>query len=460
MFKKLIIINMLFIGGFIQAKTNDAFELIAESNIQIISQKLDGYMQALTALNRFSGAVIVAKGNTVLLNKGYGFASHEFEILNTSQTRFRICSITKMVTALAILQLQERGLLKVSDKLDKYFPDFPRGNEITIHHLLAHTSGISSSNVPYEMVVQPTSLEQLIVFATNKPLEFDPGSDFRYSNAGYFILSALIEKISGKTYESFIKENILAPLNMNESFFRDQDYSILKNCAVGYCMNEANKLVNGHYVYENFKGSGGLFCNAHDLYTFLRVLNKGELINKESRRMMFTSYHDAENYGYGCNVHDHYKHPWIEHGGMLSSGFKSNATIFINDDIYIVVLSNFFSAWAHEAREALVAIMFELPYEFPRGDVIKIDSIIYDDYKGAYDHPAFKEGYSIQKKEDKLYLPNNSELLPVATDQFMILDGKSSHLVYTFIRNEEGRVIQLRIKGGAPYFEVRCEKIG
>ena len=223
------------------------------------------------------------------------------------------------------------------------------GKEITIHHLLTHTSGIFSSNLPLEMVVRPASLEHIFSLIKSMPLEFDPGTDYRYSNGGYYILSAIIEKVSGKKYESYIQENILTPLSMNESFFRDYDYALLKNCASGYCMNEMNKLVNGHFVYENFTGGGGLICTAHDLYKFARALNNGHVINKNSLRTMFTPYHAQENYGYGCQINYLEGNKFVEHGGALSSGYKSNVTIFVDKEIYIIVLSNLFSSWVYDA---------------------------------------------------------------------------------------------------------------
>jgi len=447
--------------SYFQAMTQPRIyeSLVDEVQVHDASQQLDKYMEALTKLNRFSGVVLIAKGDTILLNKGYGFASYEFEVHNTSQMKFRICSITKMITAVAILQLQEKGLLDVNDSVSHYLPDYPRGEEITIHQLLSHTSGISSDNLPLEMVVCPAKLEDMLSFFKNKPLEFEPGSDYRYSNAGYYLLSYIIETISGTSYETYIQENILIPSKMKDSFFRGHDYEILKNCASGYCFNETNTLVNGHYVYENFKGGGGLFCTAYDLYLFAKALTDGKLINIESIQTMFTPYHTKENYGYGCHIQSLFDHKCIEHGGMLSSGFKSNLSILLEDDIYIVILSNLFSSWVNEAREALAAIMLDQSYELPSNNPIVIDFAVYDDYVGKYDHPLFKDGYKVQTNEGLLFLPDGKELSPIGTDQFIALNSNMDNIVYRFNRNELGRVVQLSIKGGAPYFQVRCDKI-
>lgn len=426
------------------------------SDRQNLSEQLDNYMQALTKLNRFSGSVVVAKGDKILLNNSYGLASHEFEIPNTPETKFRICSIIKMIIAVAILQLQEKGLLDVNDSISTYFDDFGRGNDITIHQLLTHTSGLSSENLPWEMVSLPTSLEDLCSFVKNQPLEFEPGSSYKYSNSGYYILSLIIKKISGESLEYYIKKNILLPLNMKKSFSRVNEYEILKNCAFGYCFNNENEIVTGHFIYEN---NSNLFCTAYDLYLFAKALIDGKLINEESRELMFSIYNNKENYGYGCSINDLFGNKLIEHGGMLSSGFKSNLSIFIEDDIYIIILSNLFSSWVNEARDGVAAILFNKPYDFPSTKIIEVDLDILNEYAGVYKHPIFKNGYEIQLNGNILYSADGKELSPIAKDQFMTLNCGSDNMLYIFSRNENGAVDNLKIKGGAPYFAIVCEKI-
>ncbi len=188
--------------------------LLSSSTSCTISQQLDSYMDALTQLNRFNGTVLVAQGDTILLSKGYGSACFEFDVPNTPQTYFRICSISKMLTAVAILQLQEKGLLRFDDTVNMYI-DFPRAQEITVHHLLSHTSGLPSDSLPIEMAAIPTSLEKIVSFFKDKPLKCNPGEDFHYSNEGYYLLSYIIEKISGKKFESYCKEAIAKPSGMS-----------------------------------------------------------------------------------------------------------------------------------------------------------------------------------------------------------------------------------------------------
>ncbi len=422
--------------------------------------QLDKYMQELTRLNRFSGTVLVAKGDTILLSKGYGFAHREFEVPNRSNTRFPICSITKLITATAIMNLQEKGLLRVSDKVSSYLPDFPRGDDITIHQLLSHTSGFSGSNMPLEMVVLPTSADAVLAFFKAQPLEFQPGSNYQYSNGGYLVLGSIIEKVSGMRYDLFIKKNILDPLQMHESIFPTTDFEIIKNCASGYCFNANNELVNGYYVYrQNFNGSGGLHATVGDLYLFGRALTSGRLVMKESLQSMFTAYHPQGSYGYGCFVNNIYGHRLISHGGMLSSGFKSTLSLFTDDAIIIAILSNCWQSWVDEARDALLAIVCGLPYDYLHTDPITIEPDLFDEYAGIYNHPLFPQCYTLEKAHHALSTPDQGKIVPVSQDQFMISGNKAPNMVYQFIRDEVNKIVQLRIKGGGPYFEVRCEKI-
>ena len=133
--------------------------------------------------------------------------------------------------------------------------------------------------------------------------------------------------------------------------------------------------------------------------------------------------------------------------------------MFVDDELYIVILGNNFSAWVNEARDALASIMFSLPYDMPSSTIIKIDPALCDGYVGVYDHPSYTSGLMVERRGNKLYIPGNIELYPVATDQFMVLNRHADNMVYTFTRDEKGNIVQLKIKGGAPYFEIRCDKV-
>src|SRR5207253_5219765 len=182
----------------------DCSRQLAAQNAGSTATKLDEYLTELASAQRFSGSVLVARDGTVMLAKGYRMANYEWDVPNTPSTKFRLGSITKQFTSMAIMQLQEKGLLSVNDVITKHLPDYPKtGEGITIHHLLTHTSGIPSyTGVPeYQQNMRVAfSTGQMIDGFKDKPLEFTPGEKFKYDNSGYFLLGAIIEKISGQAY--------------------------------------------------------------------------------------------------------------------------------------------------------------------------------------------------------------------------------------------------------------------
>jgi len=163
-----------------------------------IAAKVDAYMTAALKLKWFSGSVLLAKGGNVLVSKGYGMADYELDVPNTPKTKFRLGSVTKQFTAMAVMELQEKGLLRVEDPVKKFLPDYPNGDKITIRHLLTHTSGIPNfTDFPDNVTTMtlPSAPEKIVERFKDKPLEFAPGEKFKYSNSGYILLGYLTEKI-------------------------------------------------------------------------------------------------------------------------------------------------------------------------------------------------------------------------------------------------------------------------
>lgn len=191
----------------------------------IIAQKaypslLDQYMQAQVSVNNFTGAVLVAKKETIIYKKAFGLANREWNIPNTTATKFQIGSITKQFTAAAILQLVERGKLNLEDKLSKYFPDFPKGDSVTVHMLLNHTSGIKSyTSLPKMWSISPLSYpkDSVIALFQNQPYDFPPGTQWNYNNSGYFLLGCIIEKISGQTYSDYLLQHVIGKAGLRNT---------------------------------------------------------------------------------------------------------------------------------------------------------------------------------------------------------------------------------------------------
>jgi CubicO group peptidase (beta-lactamase class C family) len=196
--------------------------LYTEVNGDAFTNELDEYLTASHEVWKFHGAALVAKDGKVLFKKGYGMASLELGVPSAPQMKYLIGSITKQFTAVAILQLEEKGRLSLEDPITKFLPDYPKetGDRVTIHHLLRHTSGVPSyTDNPEAMGLRttPTTLEALIALFEDLPLDFEPGEKYEYSNSGYVLLGAVIEAVSGMTYEEYIKANIFDVVGMTNS---------------------------------------------------------------------------------------------------------------------------------------------------------------------------------------------------------------------------------------------------
>src|SRR5215813_382247 len=185
-----------------------AYASIAQAPPDRLKQVVQPYVDA----QMFMGSVLVAKNGEVIFSKSYGMADLEWSVPNSSTTRFNIASMTKQFTAASILVLEDRGKLRTDDSVKKYLPDAPASwDKVTIYHLLTHTSGISDDSAKYE----PGTPDKLVF--NDKPLSFQPGERWAYTNLGYIVLGYLIERISGQTYEDFVRDYIFKPLGMNDS---------------------------------------------------------------------------------------------------------------------------------------------------------------------------------------------------------------------------------------------------
>ena len=255
-----------------------------------------------TCRSRFMGSVLVAQDGKVLLDKGYGFANLEWDVPNTPTTKFRLGSITKQFTAASILLLEERGKLKVEDPVKKYMPNAPAAwDKITIFHLLTHTSGIPSFTgfSDYEShEAQAMTPGKLVEWFRDKPLEFEPGTKWNYSNSGYVLLGYLIEKISGQSYSDFVQQNIFTPLGMKDSGY-DSNSAIIAHRAAGYAPGKSGP-VNAGFVHMSIPFSAGaLYSTTEDLLRWEQGLFGGKVLKPESLAKMTTPFKQDYAFGLG-----------------------------------------------------------------------------------------------------------------------------------------------------------------
>lgn len=325
---------------------------------QDFASKAGEYIDGVVKQGKFMGSVLIAKDGKILLSKGYGMANIEHDVPNGPNTKFRLGSITKQFTAALILQLQEKEKLSVGDPICKYFAKCPAAwAKITIHHLLTHTSGIPNyTSLPNFMktAMIPVTVDELIALFKDRPLDFDPGSTFRYSNSGYEVLGYIIEKASGESYEACLRKSIFDRLEMRDSGY-DHDRTILKHRASGY-LHEKGELRNAQYLDMSIPyAAGSLYSTVEDLYRWDRVLYTEKVLSKKSLEQMFTPFKDGYAYGFAIGQRSNRKN--MSHGGGIF-GFSTFISRYPDDNACAIVLSNLEDAASEEISHDLEAMLF------------------------------------------------------------------------------------------------------
>lgn len=319
-----------------------------ENKPSLIAQKVDAFLNE----KAFRGSVLIAKEGKILFSKGYGLANEEVKSANTPQTVFRLGSITKIFTAIAILQLQEKLLLDVQDPIKKFLPDYPCGDEITIHHLLSHSSGIFSiTDLSYigEVQRQKLTLEQILEHFQNVPLKFKPGSDCEYSDSGYILLGAIIESITKMPYGDYIQNHIFDRLRMHSSFY-EYPCLLIPFRASGYAKQQNGTLRHANFIDMSFPhAAGGLVSTVEDLYKLDRALKEETLLSQDSMDDLLAIQASSEKnkiaYSYGLRIGPQNQgmegchKSIIGHFGAID-GFVAAFVRYGDEDLTIILLSN------------------------------------------------------------------------------------------------------------------------
>ena len=298
------------------------------------SEKADALLAGLIKTNDPGLAVLVSQNGKILFEKGYGLADLEHQVPVTPQTSFRIASTTKPFTASAILKLQEEGKLSVNDKLSKYIPEFPRGNEVTLRQLLTHTSGIHDYIQEPDILsraTNATTTEAIIEEIRKYPYDFDPGAKWSYDNSGYLLLGCIVEKVSGQSYRDFLRDHFFQPLGMtNTGVYRA--HLGLPHEAPGYSLgtNGFERALDSDSSWLG--GAGALYSTVEDLYRWNEGVFNGRVLDAASLKAAFTPVKTKENqtdydskgdgYGFGWMLFRHRGLREIAHGGGIP-GFSS-----------------------------------------------------------------------------------------------------------------------------------------
>lgn len=321
-----------------------------------LTRRVDAYVGPYVRSRNFSGAVLIAHGDRVLVRKAYGLANEELGVPNAPETRFHIASVSKSFTAAAVLRLEEQGRLRVQDPLARFVPDYQGGDRITLHHLLAHTSGIRNVNqLPGydERSRQPWTLEQIVGWFRNEPLEFEPGSRYRYSNSNYNLLAYVVEKASGEVFGEYLRRNVLGPAGLRDTAHHGDAAALVPGRASGYVPTGPDGLENAPFIDWSIKtGNGSLYSTVDDLHRWVLSLRSGKVIGPASLDRMLSDHGDGVGYGWFIR-----KGPPRSFGlSGRSPGYAASLEHFVDEDLVVVVASNVYSSLTQSMAPDLAAI--------------------------------------------------------------------------------------------------------
>ena len=428
--------------------------LLSFLSIAILAQtkeeKLNELLSAYSKMNSFNGTALVSEHGKILLNKGYGYKNVENKEANDGETIFQIGSITKQFTSTIILKLEEEGRLSLTDKISKYFPDFPNGDNITVYNLLTHTSGIFNYTNDQQFMmneaVKPTTEGKIIALFKDKKLDFEPNTKYSYSNSGYMLLGYIIQKVTGKSYENVVREYVFNPLKMSESGF---DFVHLDdpNKATGYFAIGDNKSEKSTLVDSSVSfAAGAIYTTTGDLLKWHNGLLTNKIVKRETIEKAFTPF--KSKYGLGWNIDSLNKKRVVAHGGGIF-GFNANFARIEQDDISIVLLNNVGNPKLSAITKDIFAILYDNPYKIPEmKKEIKVSEEILKKYIGTYEIvPQFKINVTVE----------NGTLQAQATGQskFELFGQKDSYffakiadIEIEFVNNEKGEIESLNLYQG------------
>jgi CubicO group peptidase (beta-lactamase class C family) len=360
-----------------------------------LGTRLDEYMQRLADFG-FSGSLLVAKDSEVVLAKGYGLADREKRLPYTPQTVFSIGSITKQFTAAAILKLQMQGKLNVRDSISKYLPNVPEDKSaITLHHLLTHSAGLESDFGPSDF--EAVTRDEIIKQALASKLRSAPGKQYHYSNAGYSLLGAIVEIVSGGGYEAFLHEHLFKPAGMTQTGYRLPKWSP-DRLAQGYgrggqrwgTILERPWAADG--PYWNLRANGGIHSTLADMYRWHRALEGEAILSKDAKEQLFARHipegaGEESFYGYGWAI-------WTTRRGtnlIAHNGgngiFAADFRRYVDDRVVVMISSNNAEASAIRVSDWIDCVVFGGEHPVPP-KVIRLSATLLARYAGTYQLPS------------------------------------------------------------------------
>jgi D-alanyl-D-alanine carboxypeptidase len=399
--------------------------------------------------------VLAAKDGRAVFKRAYGLADLEFSTMLEPDMLMRIGSVTKQFTAGVILRLVELGKLRVTDTVSKYLPDYPEtGRTITIEHLLTHTSGVPNVTALPEYgpgQARRLSVDALLAMFKDRPLDFAPGTRFSYSNSGYALLGAIIEKVTQQPFAEALREYILVPIGARETRY-DSAERIFPRRARGYERDEAGYRNAPYLDMSQPYAAGALVSTVDDLLTWDTALTSGRILKPESLAKMMAPFRLSDgtttNYGYGWGLAEYGGHAVAEHSGGIN-GFRCHVVRIADANVYVAVLSNDGSPGRRQQRLArkIASLLVGAPLAEPPASALPPS--VLDQFAGRYAFPT-NRWISIARDGDHLRLDGpagDGVLYGVGGDRFHEHGGVAQ---FEFRRDGNGRVNGVEQSGWGP----------
>ena len=437
------------------------FQTVAVGQEVATEAQLDAVVASYFKADEPGAAVLVMRDGKRLLRKGYGLADVELGVAIQPEHVFRVASITKQFTAVAILQLVEQGKISLADQITKFFPDYPtQGKTITVEHLLTHTSGMqsySSKDDFISMIRSDLTPQQLIDTFKNDPLQFSPGEQYASGNSAYVILGAIIEKVTGQSYAQYLTSDVFAKAGLTQTYY-DDPIRIIPKRVEGYGRN-GGAIVKARYVSPTIPYSAGsIISTVDDLAKWTDAVSAGKVVRPDLLQRAWTPYKltsgEATTYGYGWEIDHLLGSRVISHGGRVM-GFTAYALWMPEEKVFVAVLSN--TEATPMSTEYLARRLATYAMGKPWNPVaIAMTAEQLREYEGVYTIDD-KTTRTLTVADGKLFSQRTGggrlEVLPRARDQFFF---NGSFTTVSFERGADGKVTAMVVtQNGTPERAVR-----
>ncbi len=418
---------LLPLGLVLPAVAQTAFDA------KTIEQRADQWIKPYVAARDFSGVVLIAQGDQMLVEKAYGKADFQHDVANQIGTRFRIASLSKTFTAAAVELLAAQGKLSLKEPLSKYVSGIANGDQITVEQLLTHHSGLGELDAP-EVTRDCLSDEELVKRLRDVAPLFPPGTDSHYSNEGYFLLAVILQKVSGIPYSQFLQKNMFGPLKMTDSGSTCKELPTGANATGHVPGAKPGSVVPLPFEEATMVGPGSLYSNVHDLYAWLRAVDTSPSFQV-----------DRLAYPYGWGKRNYSGRNLIEQSG-INEGFNAHMALYPKEHLYVVVLSNIQSGLFNRLPKDLEAVLFGGEVSQPppvKAAAVSAEAL--REYAGTYRAQSIPVPQNLIVREGQLYMqwgsyPFLRMLAPTGKDEFFF---RYEYAKVRFERDSKGSIVKM-----------------